>query len=132
MILKFIKSIQKQLFFAGGLLSLLAGFIGVFLPLWPTVPFILLAAFCFKNGSEKWHQWLLNQPKLGPVIQDWDENKVIRPWAKVLATTMILASVTYVGLFSEASYWLKGAMFVVCALVLIYIWAQKSRPSPGP
>ncbi len=123
--------IKRQLFFLGGLLSLGAGFIGIFLPLWPTVPFVLLAAFCFKHGSERWYRWLLSQPKLGEAIQDWDKNKVIRPWAKLLATTMISASVAYVAIFSAAHWALKTTMFVVCALILGYIWAQKSRPSSG-
>ncbi|MEL6220707.1 MAG: YbaN family protein [Pseudomonadota bacterium] len=61
----------RILWMSGGWLSLGLGMVGVFLPLLPTVPFILLAAFCFARGSERMNRWLVEHPRFGPAIKDW-------------------------------------------------------------
>ena len=45
----------------------------MFLPLLPTTVFILAAAWCFARSSETFHEWLLNHPKLGPIVKAWRE-----------------------------------------------------------
>lgn len=54
-----------------------AGAVGAFLPLLPTVPFMLLAAFCFARGSDRFHDWLVDHPRFGPAIRDWRESGAI-------------------------------------------------------
>jgi hypothetical protein len=56
-----------------GILSLALGFVGIFLPLLPTVPFVLLAAFCFARGSPAWEARILADPRFGPHIRAWRE-----------------------------------------------------------
>ncbi|MEL6196524.1 MAG: YbaN family protein, partial [Pseudomonadota bacterium] len=68
------------------------GALGVALPLLPTVPFMLLAAFCFARGSDRFHDWLVEHPRFGPPIQDWRSSGVIRPRAKRLAVVAIAFS----------------------------------------
>ncbi|MEL6775474.1 MAG: YbaN family protein [Pseudomonadota bacterium] len=68
------------------------GLIGAFLPLLPTVPFMLLAAFCFARGSERFHHWLVTHPRFGPPIQDWQRAGAIRPQAKRAAVVAISLS----------------------------------------
>jgi len=77
---------------AAGLLSLALGAIGIFLPLLPTVPFLLLSALCFANASERLHGWLLSHRLFGPPIQSWNERGVISRRAKWLASLSIVAS----------------------------------------
>ena len=74
-----------------GLLSVALGVIGIILPLLPTVPFMLLATFCFARSSDRLHDWLLNHPKFGPAIVDWQTNGAINPTAKRFATLSIVA-----------------------------------------
>jgi uncharacterized membrane protein YbaN (DUF454 family) len=64
--------------------------IGVILPLLPTVPFLLLAAFCFARSSERLHQWMLSHPQFGPPIQDWQSSGAINPKAKRMATLSVV------------------------------------------
>ena len=71
------------LFFGG--LSLALGAIGAFLPLLPTVPFVLLAAFCFARGHPPFEAWLLRHPTLGPPIIAWRERGAIGRRAKIAA-----------------------------------------------
>jgi hypothetical protein len=74
---------------AGGLLCLGAGIIGIVLPLLPTTPFLLLAAFCFARGSQRLHDWLVHHPRLGPPIRDWQRHGAISRRAKQLAMLAI-------------------------------------------
>lgn len=61
----------RAAYLAGGLISLLFGFVGLFLPLLPTVPFVILAAFCFARSSPKLENWLTSHPAFGSHIQAW-------------------------------------------------------------
>ena len=70
--------LMKPFWFALGFLALGLGALGVVLPLLPTTPFVLLAAFAFARSSERWHAWLLNHRIFGPIITDWREHGAIR------------------------------------------------------
>ena len=73
-----------------GFIFLGLGVVGVFLPLLPTTPFLLVAAGCFSKSSEKWHQWLLSNRIFGPVIADWQVRKCISVSTKIIAVSLIL------------------------------------------
>lgn len=118
--------IPKRVFTALGFLSLALGFLGIFLPVLPTTPFVLLAAFCFSKGSERWHQWLLDNPTFGPLIRDWEDGGVIRPSAKALATFFIVLSFSWLSFFTRAPLIGKVALDAIGVAVLVFIW---SRPS---
>lgn len=83
---------MRLIYVLAGWLAFALGFIGVFLPLLPTVPFMLLAAFCFARGSTRFHDWLVGHPRFGPPIRDWREDGAIRPAAKRAAMAAIAAS----------------------------------------
>jgi uncharacterized membrane protein YbaN (DUF454 family) len=85
------KSLKRTLWLAVGLLSMVLGFIGAFLPLLPTTPFMLLAVFCFARSSERLHDWLVNHPHFGGPIRDWNQRGVIAPRVKWIAVGSMLA-----------------------------------------
>lgn len=110
-----------------GLGFLCVGFaiLGIVLPLLPTVPFLLLAAFLFANSSERMHDWIVNHNIFGPMIQDWRDKGAIRPGAKKAATLSIAAVFGLSVLLGAPSHVLI-IQTVVLGCVLIFIW---SRPS---
>ncbi|MBC7281588.1 YbaN family protein [Hoeflea sp.] len=75
-----------------GWVALALGAIGVVLPLLPTTPFIILAAFAFGRSSRRLQEWLENTPTFGPIIAEWRTNGAIAPRNKGLAITMMLAA----------------------------------------
>ena len=108
-----------------GVLSLGAGFVGVVLPLVPTVPFLLLAAFCFARSSERLHTWLVMHPKFGPSIMDWRERGAISLRAKRMATVSIIA-VFMVSVLIGLKLTLLAIQALTLGCVLLFIW---SRPN---
>ncbi|MDV4144654.1 MULTISPECIES: YbaN family protein [Shimia] len=116
---------MRFLWAALGILCLLLGLVGVVLPLLPTVPFLLLAAFLFARSSERLHNWLLSHPKLGPPIEDWQSRGAINPSAKRLATVSIVA-VFALSLALGLRPLILGIQAVTLSCVLIFIWTRPS------
>ena len=77
------RSVYKPL----GLLFLALGVIGIFLPILPSTPFVLLAAWFFAQSSEKWHRRLLNSELFGPMIRNWEANRCISLRTKIVGIT---------------------------------------------
>ena len=106
-----------------GILCVCFGALGVFLPLLPTVPFMLLAAFCFARSSPKLHDWLLSHPMFGPPIQDWQERGAISRRGKIAATVSI-AAVFSVSLILGVGWTVLGIQALVLSAVLTFIWTR--------
>ena len=82
------KTVYKPL----GFLFLSLGLLGIPLPVLPSTPFILLAAWFFARSSEKWHTWLLNSELFGPMIHNWEENRCITCRTKIVALLAMLVA----------------------------------------
>lgn len=108
-----------------GILALILGVIGIVTPLLPTVPFLLLAAFCFSKSSERLHHWLITHPVLGPPIENWNRSGAISKKSKQLATGSMLAVFVISLVIGLAPLILIIQGAVLCC-VAIFIW---SRPS---
>lgn len=106
-----------------GGLSLAVGIVGMFLPLVPTVPLLLLAAFCFARSSERLHHWLVTHPTLGPPIEDWNRRGAIRRRAKWLATASILAAFG-LSLIFRLNPVILSVQGLTLAAVAIFIWTR--------
>lgn len=81
---------NRILYLASGFALVALAALGVILPLLPTTPLLLLAAWCFAHSSEKCHRWLLEHRLFGPIIKSWQENRCIPLRAKILSVSMIL------------------------------------------
>ncbi len=116
---------QRVLWAAGGALALITGIVGIFLPLLPTTPFVLLAAFCFSRGSERCERWLLEHPRFGPIVRDWRARRAVPLRAKQFASVMlVLGSVWGAFALPIALAWLPA---VVCAATAVWLWRLPTR-----
>ena len=119
---------HKTLYLVFGLLCTVLALLGAFLPVLPTTPLLIVAAFCFSRSSERLHRWLLNQEHFGPLLQDWEQYGVIPLRAKQLATLIIVISVGYPLVFLSWSVILKLIVTVTVGIGLSYIWTRPSVP----
>ncbi|MFZ2649608.1 MAG: YbaN family protein [Burkholderiaceae bacterium] len=111
---------RRALWFSAGSFSVLLGVVGLFLPLMPTVPFLLLAAMCFSRSSTRCERWLLEHPRFGPPILAWREHHAVPLWVKQFATLMMTISCT-------AAWWVLPSPWrwlpaLVCAAVAAWLW----------
>ncbi|WP_353059729.1 YbaN family protein [Alteromonas arenosi] len=119
--------LTQSIYILTGLLACICGVVGIVLPLVPTTPFLLLSAFCFSKSSNTLHQWLLSQPALGSVINDWEESGVIAHKTKVVASACMMAMITVALLVGEYTYWIIALVVAISLLVLVFIWSRPSR-----
>lgn len=116
---------MRLLWLSAGLGSLGLGVIGIFVPLLPTVPFLLLAGFCFARSSDRLHRWLLTHPVLGPPVRDWERSGAISIKGKRMAT---ISMAVVFGL--SLAFGLRPSILVIQAAVLtatgIFIWTRPS------
>lgn len=124
----FLLFIKKNIFIILGVLSLILGFIGAFLPILPTTPFAILAAYLFSKSSPKLHRWVLDLKYIGPLVRDWEENKVIRPKAKLMCTILIVAIISNSIIFGGMHWGLKLMLGFIGAAVLTFVLTRSSVP----
>lgn len=111
-----------------GWISLALGILGIFFPLLPTTPFVLLAASCFSKSSPRLHARLLNQPLVGPMIQNWERESSISQSAKVTATVFMIGFFGCSLLLFSFLPLLKILLVCIGTGVLTFIW---TRPAPS-
>lgn len=109
-----------------GLSAIALAGLGAALPLLPTTPFVLLAAFAFARSSERLHDWLLRHRVFGPLIHNWRAHGAISRRAKIFGLLSIVA-VLVVSVATSTPLWIISIQVVVLGLSATFI---VTRPSP--
>ncbi|CSB50590.1 putative Inner membrane protein [Vibrio cholerae] len=112
-------SLPRFLFSVIGITSLCLGILGIFLPLLPTTPFILLSSACFLRSSPRFYRWLNQHSTFGPMIQNWQQHGAVSKAVKKRATLFIVLSFAF-SIWMVPWLWLKVALFIW--LVLLITW----------
>lgn len=116
----------RLLWLLGGIVLVAIGALGVALPLLPTTPFLLAAAYCFARSSPNLHNWLLSHETFGPLIHNWDQNGSIDRRSKLIAIVLICLSPVF-SIVLGVPWWGLVAQIVILAVVATYIL---TRPDP--
>ena len=111
---------MKTLFVVLGALSLLLGLVGIFVPLLPTTPFLLLAAALWVRSSPRLYAWLLAHRRLGPYIRNFRENRAIPLHAKIISVSLLWATMLYC-IFAVVDKWI-WAQLLLAALAAAITW----------
>ncbi len=114
-----------------GTLFLLLGIVGVFLPILPTTPFLLLATACYARSSHRFYNWLMNHPVFGPLIVEWRTYHSI-PWRikLVAVATMVVTFSSSILLFIHDGH-LQLALGFFCLTMAIWLYRIPSRDRPS-
>ena len=94
---------------------------GLFLPLLPTTPFLLLASSCFMRSSPRARRWLGSSRLFGPMLRDWDEHHAVRRPVKVLAVVVVSAVLVFAA-FRDLHWVVRTLIFVVGGVGLVVVW----------
>lgn len=120
---------KRTFYFALGVTSLALGVVGMFLPLLPTVPFLILAAFAFGRSHPGAERWLLEHPRFGKAIRAWREHRAISRKGKIGASVAFALSI---GLGLAFSPWpWKLAPPLVAMVCLSWLWTRPEPPQAG-
>ena len=112
---------MKPFYNVAGALAVLLGILGLFLPLLPTTPFLLLASWCFARGSDRLHRWLLSHRVFGEYLRNFEAGRGIPLKAKILATTMLWGSLLLaMRRFDDPT--IPALLALMGAGVSIYLW----------
>ena len=125
------ENIKRSLYLLFGILFFLVGIIGIFLPILPTTPFMILSAACFAESSPRFHQMLLNNRWFGEDLRQWEENKTIKRLTKIRATWIILFtfSITILILWGNILWQL---LLILTAIILLFFLWRISEESESP
>ena len=120
----------RWLLITAGVISLALGVIGIFLPLLPTTPFVLLSAACFARSSPSLHRKLLANKTFGPVIREWETYRSIPYRTKVFAIALMIVTFGVSIIFFVRPPWLKAALAVFGLGLSIWLYRIPSRDRP--
>jgi len=111
-----------------GIMSLTLGIIGIFLPILPTVPFIVLAAACFSRGSKRMHDWLVRMPFAGKVIDDYEKGHGVSRKSKATALLMLWSGMTISTIMLKPLLWvalLLASVAIGSTIIIVRLPKQK-------
>jgi len=120
---------KKSIWVICGTICVGLAFLGIFLPILPTTPFLLLAAFCYGRGSEVFYHWLVDRSWVGGYIRNYREGRGIKIWHKVMTIALLWLTIGF-AIRSEATiWWLKIILGIVAIgvtthLILIKTWRR--------
>lgn len=109
-----------------GAVSLALGVAGMFLPVLPTTPFLLLTAWCWIKGSPRMHAWLMSHPKLGPYIKDFQEHKCISRRVKAVSTVTLWLTIT-LSIILVNAIWIRILLVIIAIGVTVHILSFKTK-----
>ena len=96
-----------------GSLALVLGVLGIFLPVLPTTPFLLLAAACYARASERFYLWLLRSPAFGPTIREWRQHRSIPRRTKWVAVALMTVSIGASIVLLAGHPWMQGLLAAI-------------------
>ena len=117
---------MKWLLVLLGSIALVLGVVGIFLPLLPTTPFLLLAAALYFRGSPRLYDWLLAHPHLGEYIRNFRENRAIPLRVKVVSVSLVWLTLGYCAVFVAEAIWLSILFLLLAAAITLHILSYKT------
>ncbi len=116
-----ISPLFRALLLVVGTASLVLGVVGVFLPVLPTTPFLLVTAACYARASTRLYEWLLGQPSLGPIISEWRRSRSLPPGVKT--RTLVVVVITFaISIALLDSLLLRAGLLGTAVVLLVFLY----------
>ena len=121
------KNLKKKIYICVGLLAVGLGIIGAFLPVMPTVPFLLIALFCFERSSKKYHDMILNNKYFGKVLKDYYEGRGLTTSVKIKAVLFLSCGMGF-SVYRVHNLHLRIMLVLIWVGVALHIILLKTKP----
>ena len=117
---------RKYLLLSLGWVCVGFAFIGIFVPGLPTTIFLIIALWAFAKSSKKFHAWLLNHKRFGPLLRNWETHKVVPKKAKI---TMVVLQILVVFMihYTFNNIYITFSLIIVLTLVAWYVLSLPSK-----
>lgn len=119
-------SLRKCALVSIGVLAVALGIVGIFVPILPTTPFLLLAAACFIRSSDRLYRWLIQHRWFGSYIRNYREHRAVTLRAKVLALVMLWGVIGYSAIVAVSAWWLRALLGTVAVGVTVHLLRMKT------
>ena len=123
--------LTRPIWIAAGLVAVACAVVGAVLPLVPTTPFLLLAAYAFARSSPRLHRWLTTHKQFGPLIDDWNRHGAVSRRTKTISVSIIVA-MPFATWMLGAPSWVIVTQAAVLACVATFILSRPAPPRAGP
>lgn len=117
---RFSEPVKRYFLLCIGWLSVILGVIGIFLPVLPTTPFLLLASACFFRSSKKFHNWLCHHPKLGPMVTVWQDGRGIPKRVRNRAILVMIVGMS-LSAYIVDRFWVTIMLLCIGCAVSFYL-----------
>lgn len=111
---------QRYILIVLGWSAVILATLGVVLPLLPTTPFLLLAAWCFARSSPRFHYWLMHRSIFGRYLRHWQQHRAMPPGAKGRAILLILVTFAF-SLWMVKILWVRLLLLTILCLLLVFM-----------
>ena len=120
------RNLKKKLYITFGFLAVALAIVGVFIPGLPTVPFLLVALFCFERSSKKYHDMIMNNKYFGPVLQDYYSGKGLTSSVKIKAILFLSCGMIF-SIYKIQNLHARIALTIIWLGVAIHIILLKTK-----
>lgn len=117
---------KRILLLTFGFVTMGLGFVGVFLPLLPTTPFLLVSLACFMKSSERMHHFVMTNKYLAPYVKEYASRDGIPKRAKIRAIVLIWITISFTAFVVIDKVLLRVMLYVIAISVSTYIWTRKT------
>ncbi len=121
------KRLIREVLIIAGTIFVGLGVLGIFLPLLPTTPFLLLAAACYARSSERFYNWLLNNKWFGRYIKNYREGKGIPLKVKVLSISLLWITIIFSAAFIVHNVFIRVILIIIAIGVTIHIRSIRTK-----
>jgi uncharacterized membrane protein YbaN (DUF454 family) len=119
--------LRRSVYFGAGATSVVLGVIGIFVPLWPTTCFLLLAGWCFARSSERAERWLHENRLFGRYLRDYREHRVISTRVRTTSVAVMWAFMALSAVLLWERLWLVALLVLIGVAVTAHLYALPTR-----
>ena len=114
-------TLRKIALVTAGILCVGLGVLGIFVPVLPTTPFLLLAAACFVRSSDRLYNWLIHHKWFGDYIRHYREHRAVTLKSKIIALVMLWGVIGYTAFGVIDNWWIRGLLGIIAVGVTLHL-----------